>query len=88
VLVGAIFVGGIETVWHGPVTPPRGRRARALPLPTPALRLARGAELGRFAMGSTVILLLPRDAVTWLAGLGPGSDVRVGEALGLITPQG
>jgi phosphatidylserine decarboxylase len=88
VLVGAIFVGGIETVCHGPVTPPRGRRARTLRMPEPAPRLARGAELGRFAMGSTVILLLPGDAVAWLPERGPGTRVRVGEALGLVRPQG
>jgi phosphatidylserine decarboxylase len=85
VLVGAIFVGGIETVWQGPVTPPRARTLRALAVPEPALRLSRGAELGRFAMGSTVILLLPQGTVDWQPGLAAGSRVRVGEALGELT---
>jgi phosphatidylserine decarboxylase len=84
VLVGAIFVGSIETVWHGEVTPPRGRRIRHLPPagPTPALR--RGEELGRFNLGSTVILLLPPGVVTWRGELAQGSRVRVGEALGWL----
>jgi len=84
VLVGAIFVGSIETVWGGELTPPRGRVLRRLPPPRPAPTLARGAELGRFNMGSTVILLLPAGAVEWRPDLVPGRAVRVGEALGRI----
>jgi len=84
VLVGAIFVGSIETVWNGELTPPRGRVLRRLPPPRPAPTLARGAELGRFNMGSTVILLLPAGAVEWRQDLVPGHAVRVGEALGRI----
>jgi len=84
VLVGAIFVGSIETVWHGELTPPRGRALRHLPPPIPAPTLPRGAELGRFNMGSTVILLLPPGAVDWCEGLSPGCRVRVGEALGRL----
>ncbi|WP_462330143.1 archaetidylserine decarboxylase [Thiohalocapsa halophila] len=85
VLVGAIFVGGIATVWQGQVTPPRGRRLQHLQLPTPAPTLARGAELGRFDMGSTVILLLPRGSVTWLPEQTAGQRVCMGTALGLLT---
>jgi phosphatidylserine decarboxylase len=85
VLVGAIFVGGIQTVWQGQVTPPRGRGLRHLPLPTPEPTLARGAELGRFDMGSTVILLLPSGRVTWLPERTTGQPVRMGTALGLLT---
>lgn len=82
-LVGALFVGSIATVWHGDVTPCSPHRAAQLPLDTaraPA-RLDRGAELGRFNMGSTVILLLPRGAADWLVDLQPGSPVRVGQRL-------
>lgn len=85
VLVGAIFVGGIETVWHGPVTPPRGARLQRIPPPHPPPQLERGAELGRFNMGSTVILLLPPGRVSWLPERAAGAPVRVGEALGLLT---
>ncbi len=84
VLVGAIFVGSIETVWHGELTPPRGHALRNLSPPRPAPKLARGAELGRFNMGSTVILLLPPGAVAWHQGLVAGSRVRVGEGLGRL----
>ncbi len=83
VLVGALFVGSIETVWHGEVTPGGGRRMVDLPLdPARApLALPRGAELGRFNMGSTVILLLPGERAGWLPTLAPGSVVRCGETL-------
>ena len=58
IFVGALNVGSMATVWHGDVTPRRPRRVTALPLPAEARRtLPRGAEVGRFNMGSTVILL-------------------------------
>ena len=83
VLVGALFVGSIATVWHGEVTPRRPRRRTELPLDgsRAELSLPRGAELGRFNMGSTVILLLPPGSAEWRATLAPGSTVRVGAAL-------
>jgi phosphatidylserine decarboxylase len=83
VLVGALFVGSISTVWHGEVAPrqPRQRSALALDPSRAALALSKGAELGRFNMGSTVILLLPPARSEWLAGLGPGSAVQVGQPL-------
>jgi phosphatidylserine decarboxylase len=82
-LVGALFVGSIATVWHGDVTPRSPRRATELPVDTgrSPIRLERGAELGRFNMGSTVILLLPPGAAQWLPQLQPGSPVRVGETI-------
>ena len=82
-LVGALFVGSIATVWHGDVTPCSPRRAAQLPLDTGRApgRLDRGAELGRFNMGSTVILLFPPGAVEWLPALQPGSPVRVGQLI-------
>ena len=83
VLVGALFVGSMATVWHGEVTPRHPRRRTELPLDgsRAGLTLARGAELGRFNMGSTVILLLPPGSAEWRATLAPGSTVRVGAAL-------
>jgi phosphatidylserine decarboxylase len=87
VLVGAIFVGSIELTWHGEVTPPRGRRCHEIPLPTPAPRLQRGAELGRFNMGSTVILALPGDRLDWASDLKPGASVRMGQGLGRLPVQ-
>jgi phosphatidylserine decarboxylase len=91
VLVGALFVGSMSTVWHGDVTPARQRVPRELqPLPGAApLAAGRGAELGRFNMGSTVILLLPPGRGAWHTGLMPGRIVRVGEPIGrLLTHTG
>jgi phosphatidylserine decarboxylase len=87
VLVGALLVGSITTVWHGEVTPRAVRGCADLPLDASrtALNLDKGAELGRFNMGSTVILLLPPGSSEWLQGLAPGSSVRVGQALARLT---
>ena len=83
VLIGALFVGSMSTIWHGEVTPRRPRRRTDLPLDASraSLTLGRGAEVGRFNMGSTVILLLPAGSAGWLATLAPGSAVRVGQAI-------
>lgn len=84
VLVGALNVGSIETVWHGEVAPRRPRRFTRLPPPAAAATLERGAELGRFNMGSTVILLLPPGAARWHAQMQSGRTVRVGESIGRL----
>src|SRR5438270_144000 len=87
VLVGALLVGSIETVWHGEVTPRSLRHGAGLPPDESRapLELEKGAELGRFNMGSTVILLLPQGRSEWLRPLAPGSGVRVGQALVRLT---
>ena len=87
VLVGALLVGSLATVWHGEVTPRAVRGCADLPLDASraALDLEKGAELGRFNMGSTVILLLPPGSSEWLPGLAPGSSVRLGQALARLT---
>ena len=77
VLVGAIFVGGIETVWEGEVAPALpGLRCRRWHYTgkTRQVRLERGAELGRFNLGSTIVLLFPAGAVTWDPALAAGSS--------------
>jgi phosphatidylserine decarboxylase len=83
VLVGALFVGSMSTVWHGEVTPrsPHVRSALTLDFARTDLRLEKGAEMGRFNMGSTVILLLPPGKSAWLGELATGSAIRVGQAL-------
>lgn len=82
VMVGALFVGGIETVWGGRLTPPHRREAGPFPYePMSPQTLGRGDEMGRFHMGSTVILLAPRGALRWAAGLTPGQAVRLGDLL-------
>ena len=85
-LIGALNVGSMETVWHGEVAPRRPRRLERLPVTaTPggtAFAAGRGEEIARFNMGSTVILLFPPGAVEWRAGLASGHTVRMGEAIG------
>jgi phosphatidylserine decarboxylase len=83
VLVGAFFVGSIETVWSGLVTPPH-RRGNTVSRYQPAqpVALARGAEMGRFNMGSTVILLAPRGRLEWNAELRPALPLTMGRAIG------
>ena len=82
ILVGALNVGSISIVGFGDVTPRRGRRAARLPAPVPAPHFLKGAELGRFNMGSTVILLLARDRVSWHPAFTSGASVRMGAAIG------
>lgn len=84
VLVGALLVGSIETVWAGRMTPPRARQTTSRRFDADAPRLERGAELGRFNMGSTVILLSARNRVSWDRALAPGQALRMGEAVGRI----
>lgn len=81
VLVGALNVGSMETVWHGEVTPRRPRALTSLPVGAPG-ELAKGEEMGRFNMGSTVILLLPPGDASWDDSLAAGRIVRVGERIG------
>ncbi len=88
VLVGAINVASIETVWAGSVTPPLGKTIRRWSYPADedgAVRLDKGAELGRFNMGSTVILLFGPGAVRWEPELQAGTVVRMGQRLGKVT---
>ena len=80
VMVGALFVGSIETVWHGLITPPHAQKPATWSYP-PGEDLNRGAEMGRFNMGSTVIVLLPRDAVVLADNLAPGSPVQMGQVI-------
>lgn len=81
ILVGAIFVGSMETVWHGEVRGSRSGPTRWVYRDEARRRLETGAEIGRFNMGSTVIVVLPPGAPTWLSTLGPGQPIRMGAAL-------
>jgi phosphatidylserine decarboxylase len=83
VLVGALFVGSISTVWHGDVTPYSPRRRLELPVTAGKvpLKLSKGAEMGRFNMGSTVILLLPPGRLEWLPRFQAGTRIEVGQML-------
>jgi len=86
VLVGALMVGSMQTTWTGQITPPYGaairgwdyRQEREPP------QLAQGAELGRFNLGSTVILLFGPDQVRWEATLVPLQKILMGQRLGML----
>jgi len=87
VLVGAINVASIETVWAGAITPPLGKTIRNWSYPPNgdgAVRLDKGAEMGRFNMGSTVIVLFGQEAVRWEQEIQPGATVRMGQRLGKV----
>ena len=89
VLVGAIFVGSIETVWAGEISPPAGHHLRHWHYEgDESLRLAKGEEMGRFNMGSTVIVLFGRDAVRWSPTLQPATAVQVGQQIGDLHHDG
>ncbi len=83
ILVGAIFVASIETVWHGVVTPPTQTQIQSWDYTKGEYTLQKGEEMGRFNMGSTIIVLLGKDAITWSQSLQSGSPVRLGETLGI-----
>jgi phosphatidylserine decarboxylase len=79
VMVGALFVGCMDTVWAGQVTP--RRRQPAVWHYLSGVSLQRGEELGRFNMGSTVILILPPGISEPIDDLAPGRRFQMGEAL-------
>jgi len=82
VLVGAIFVASIETVWHGEVTPPTASEIRNWQYDVKnAPTLQRGEEMGRFNMGSTIIALFAKDAVNWEDNFVAGQKVELGQLI-------
>jgi phosphatidylserine decarboxylase len=82
VLVGALNVGSMATVWAGDITP--AARRVVTRIPAAPLTLEKGAELGRFNMGSTVILLFERNRARWGGQVRAGCVVRLGQSLGTI----
>jgi phosphatidylserine decarboxylase len=82
ILVGALFVGSIETVHCGEVNPPPRARKAAVSIAAGVGRnFVKGEELGRFNMGSTVVLLFERDRIRWDSALIPGATVRLGRSI-------
>ena len=82
VLVGAIFVSSIETVWHGAVTPPSITSVRSWQYQENAPVLKMGEEMGRFNMGSTIIVLLAKNKAEWDSNFTAEKVVKLGEHIG------
>jgi phosphatidylserine decarboxylase len=81
VLVGATIVGSMATVWHGVVNPPRPGGLREWAYQDQAIDLPRGAEMGRFLLGSTVVMLFPAGPLRFNAGWAPGGAIQMGQAM-------
>ena len=81
VLVGATIVGSVATVWHGVVNSPRGGEIREWRYDDREVVLAKGAEMGRFLLGSTVVMLFPKNVLTFVADWAPSRPVRLGEPM-------
>ena len=87
VLVGATIVGSMATAWHGVVNPPRPGKLREWRYGAGEVALKKGDEMGRFLLGSTVVLLFPKDAgFAFEAGWVEEKPVRLGEAM--ASPRG
>ena len=84
VLVGAMLVSSMQTVWSGVVTPPSGKKVVSVDMTRRKIKLSKGQEMGRFNMGSTVILLLPPGAVSLLEDYQPDDIVVMGQKLGRL----
>ncbi len=81
VLVGATIVGSMATVWHGVVNPPRTREVREWTYDSPVVNLRQGDEMGRFLLGSTVVMLFPKGPCRFNPAWVPGGPVRLGEMM-------
>ena len=83
VLVGATIVGSMATVWHGVVNPPRSGVLREWRYDENAtVSLQKGDEMGRFLLGSTVVMLFPKDTLAFNPGWAPAGAIRMGETMG------
>ena len=84
VLVGAMIVAGIATVWAGNMAPRAGKHVEVFSYQHQNITLQKGDELGRFYLGSTAIVLFGPRVIEWSATLTAGSPVRMGEAMGSL----
>lgn len=83
--IGALFVGSIETVWAGEINPPPRRNGPAARIASGrGKELGKGAEAGRFNMGSTVVLVFPAERMQWEPTLRAGATVRLGKRIGKL----
>ena len=80
-LVGATIVGSMATTWHGVVNPPRSADVREWRYDDQDIRFRKGDEMGRFLLGSTVVMLWPKGPMTFNRAWQPGIEIRMGEAM-------
>lgn len=84
VLVGAMIVGSVETPWAG-IVAPNNSGVKAITYDgESAISFAKGEEMGRFRLGSTVVMVMPKGSVSWNAEQVAGKRVRMGEAFGVV----
>jgi phosphatidylserine decarboxylase len=81
VLVGATIVGSMATTWHGVVNPPRSKSVREWRYDQQNIKFKKGEEMGRFLLGSTVVMLWPKGPLTFTLDWATGRTVRLGEAM-------
>jgi phosphatidylserine decarboxylase len=81
VLVGATIVGSMATVWHGQVNPPRTGALREWRYDDTPIVLRQGDEMGRFLLGSTVVMLWPAGPLRFEPSWSPGRAIRLGESM-------
>ena len=84
IMVGALNVGSMETVWAGQITPAKDRIISDTQYPNKDIQLQQGQEMGRFNMGSTVILLFPKDVMQWSAEMVADKLIVMGEKIAHI----
>ena len=81
ILVGATIVGSMATVWHGVVNPPRSKQVREWRYENQPIALKKGDEMGRFLLGSTVVMLFPKGDLRFNPAWTPAGAIRMGEAM-------
>ncbi len=82
-LVGATIVGSMATVWHGLVNPPRSAKVREWHYEPGQVSLKQGEEMGRFLLGSTVVMLFPANTLKFNSQWSPAKAIRLGEVMGV-----
>nr|WP_315398857.1 archaetidylserine decarboxylase [uncultured Duganella sp.] len=83
-LVGATIVGSMATVWHGVVNPPRLPKVTEWTYADQNIVLKKGQELGRFLLGSTVVMLFPKDRLSFNPAWHPAGPVKLGEMMAVL----
>ena len=80
-LVGATIVGSMSTVWHGQVNPPRPGQLREWRYETQNIQLAQGQEMGRFLLGSTVVMLFAKNSISFAQNWAAAGAIQMGQAM-------